>query len=50
MDGHFRFFDFALLRSEYLMRVATLTTCNENMRGVETGDHKGQQVCRGLFS
>ena len=24
------------------MRVGTLTTCNENMRGVETGDHKGR--------
>ena len=29
------------LRSEYLMRVTTLTTCNENMRSAETGDHKG---------
>ena len=28
------------LRSEYLMRVATLTTWNENMCGAETGDHK----------
>ena len=30
------------LRSEYLMRVTTLTTCNENMREAKTGDHKGR--------
>ena len=30
------------LRSEYLMRVATLTTWNENARGAEIGDHKGR--------
>ena len=28
------------------MRVATLTTCNENMCGVETGDHKGRPYNR----
>ena len=31
----------------------TLTTWNENMRGVETGDHKGRpyrKVGNGLFS
>ena len=35
------------------MRVATLTTCNENMRSAETGDHKGRpyrKVGNGLFS
>ena len=31
-----------LARSEYLMRVTTLTTCNENMREAKTGDHKGR--------
>ena len=31
-----------LRSSEYLMRVATLTTCNENMREAKTGDHKGR--------
>ena len=29
------------MRSEYFMRVATLTTCNENVREAETGNHKG---------
>ena len=28
------------------MRVATLTTWNENMRGAETGDHKGRPYNR----
>ena len=41
------------LRSEYVMRVFALTTCNENVHGAEKGDHKGRpnrKIRDGLFS